>query len=158
MSEHFERPPTTNGQTTFDEFNLRCKVVKFTKSWEEPADDNKIHTADMIALVFDRMPDEAQRFIGAWKPDDEEKNTFEFAMKLGSPINAPARGCYQNPNKYVKEDHIFLMNHAAELMLIDALKYKKNLEILVTVMPEDKDSVADAAMHSGKKVDTRFDF
>lgn len=158
MADYFERPPKTDGMSTFDTFHLKCKVVKFTKSWEEPADDNKIHSADMIALVFDKFPDESKNFMCAWKPDPSEKTVHEFAMTVGHPINSPIRGCYQLPNQWVKEDHIFVMNHAAEAIFIEALKHKKNLELIIKVLPEDADSVADDALNSGREIDTRFDF
>lgn len=155
---YFERPPTTNGMSTFDTFHLRCRVVKFTKSWEEPADENRIHSADMIALVFDKFPDEAQKFMIAWRPEEDEKTVYEFALSVGHPINSPIRGCYQLPNQWVKEDHVFVMNHAAEALFIEALKHKKDLEVWVTVHPEDADSIADDAINSGREIDKRFDF
>lgn len=156
MNETFERPAKTNGQSTFDEFNLKCKVVKFKKAWEEAADNNRLHDAEMIALVFDKVPDEARKFMIVWQPDEAETNVFEFAMFIGSPINSPARGAYMLPNKYVKEDHIFLMNVAVERKLLEELKRNRHLNLHVVIYPEDQDQVADDAPNIEKSVDTRF--
>lgn len=155
---YFERPPTTNGMSTFDTFHLKCKVVKFKKSWEEPADDNKLHSAEMIALVFDKFPDQAKKFMAAWRPDETEKRTYEFVATIAHPINSPFRACYQLPNEWVKEDHIFVMNHAVEEIFKKALSLNSKLEVEVTILPEDADSAADNALNTAKAVDTRFDF
>lgn len=156
-SDTFERPLKTNGRTTFDEFNLKCKVVKFKKAWNEAADNNRQHDAEMIALVFDKMPDEARNFITAWRPEPEETRTYEFAMFIGSPVNAPARGAYQLANKDIREDHIFLMNVAIERQLIEELKHRSGkLSLHVVIYPEDHDNMADDAPDIEKSVDTRF--
>jgi len=133
-------------EPTQREYKLKCKVeIK-----EITVNDlGKQFTRKCTYLVPD-MTDQAMWFFSAWLPDADEEY-FELALIIGYPISGPCRGAILRGSKNLQKKHIFVMSKGVSEEFQKLRQDGQN--VLVTVLPEGSEAVAEDAQDSDGSYD-----
>jgi hypothetical protein len=124
------------------EYNLTCKIFVIKKTFRDFQSTGHFQNENFFVYLIPVLNSEAYGFFDAWLPMNNDEQV-EIPLSLRHPFNTNARGCVRRADEFVPFNHIHLMSYGLAQLIVDQKKVFHGKEILVTVMDEHSDSMAD---------------
>lgn len=130
---------------------IKCQVNVVETAYDDIQSQGSLGTVSEKMVYLKPEPSsECDRFFDAWLPDGVfirpdgskiGKEHHEVAVQCGHPINGYFRCAVKRKDKDFPHHHLFVMTMSAEKDLLEM----HNRTIILTVLPEDEEHLAEKA-------------
>lgn len=136
----------TNQDLTEKEYNLICHIKPIKEAIKQGELGGQSEYTAIILIPLEST--QRERFLNAWLPEPEEKNTVEIPCFIQHPIDSSCRvAIFRRDHRSPDKPYLFVMSKGVEDELLKMIKLGKN-KVGVKTFPASLDSEADGSIQT----------